>query len=137
RRGDRSGAATRGRRSSGSGLRRLDRHVDRAVWRTRLGADGVSRGPAAARALLAHHRGQDHEPAQQEEHRDDGELNLRVVVDRIPQPTTCSIPLALWPLAASISLKSWGLEAVSRATSSETTPCVTYPSNAWSKVCIP
>ena len=70
------------------------------------------------------------------------------IVERLPHPTStpsgaplpaaiCSIPLARWPPAASISLKSCGLEATSKATSSVMLPAVTCLSRAWSKVCIP
>src|SRR6266540_530311 len=107
----RAGGAPTGGSDRGGGPARL-RARGRRCWR---------RG---ARALLAHVRHEE-ETDDQDQRSDHPDLNLRVVVDGLPHPTTCSIPLALWPLAESISLKSCGLEAVSIATSSETTPSVT------------
>jgi hypothetical protein len=46
-------------------------------------------------------------------------------------------PLARWPWAESMSLKSCGLDATSAATSSATAPESTPLSSDWSNVCMP
>jgi hypothetical protein len=61
-------------------------------------------------------RFQEHEGGSGDQHDDDPDLEPRIAVDLLPHCATgalssCSMPLARWPPAASISLKSCGLEA--------------------------